>query len=44
MQVQITDGSNQELIPILLEKANAESGIDGIKSFIVVYICDSIKI
>ena len=27
MQVQITDGSNQELIPILLEKANTESGI-----------------
>ena len=37
MQVQITDGSNQELIPILLEKANTESGIDGI-SLLSLYI------
>lgn len=33
MQVQVTDGTNKELIPVLLKKANFESGIDEISLF-----------
>ncbi|HHW35854.1 MAG TPA: hypothetical protein GXX18_00910 [Bacillales bacterium] len=37
MQIQVTDGINTELIPILLNKANFESGIDGI-SLLSLYV------
>jgi hypothetical protein len=37
MQVQVTDGINQELIPVLLNKVNFESGKDGI-SLLSLYV------